>query len=513
MRTCCDGIGTDQLPAVMKDAIQVCRVLGIPFLWIDALCILQDSLSDWEEQSWEMAKIFGGSWLTICAASSFSCQEGFLNERRPPALSFEYTSPLDPLIHGTLNFRPTPTEFDTMLPSPARYTFLAQDLKASRWNTRGWVFQEQLLSPRKLYFGHSMLHFQDGNHTTSENGFTTKATLDMNLATSSNSWTIWPVLKKRKHMYALWLDIVYQLHRLQWTHERDLFPALSGIAAAFSKATNDRYMAGHWLGDLACNLLWHTYDKPDTIHDVLERLSRGNVQSAPSWSWASQLEHHECAMTVINNMRCRIRSHVRQEFEVLEARLLLDGSNPFGTIKQASLRLSGKVIPFPETSDLARTQFIQTEWYKTDQDQWIYIEPDWTLCGPFVPASEPDSGLSVPFEETKQLKLLLVSSCCCERRGLTRRSGDVENERVNVIYKTQYRKTFFHDTSLGASAPKFCPYCRNPRRRRDIWGLLLYPAAERGYGKFYRVGIFLCRAEHGGSDLFRDVEKSEIELV
>lgn len=82
----------NSVPQNFKDAVLVASKLRIPFLWIDALCIIQgaDAQQDWEEQSAAMAEIYGNAYLTIVASNSASSAEGFLSKRRKyePPLRF-----------------------------------------------------------------------------------------------------------------------------------------------------------------------------------------------------------------------------------------------------------------------------------------------------------------------------------------------------------------------------------------------------------------------------------------
>lgn len=64
------GIAFDSLPCTFQDAITITRRLGIRYLWIDALCILQDSKVDWAEESVKMATVYDNSFLTIAASAS-----------------------------------------------------------------------------------------------------------------------------------------------------------------------------------------------------------------------------------------------------------------------------------------------------------------------------------------------------------------------------------------------------------------------------------------------------------
>ncbi len=66
------------LPANFRDAIVITRELGIRYLWIDSLCILQDSKQDWQQESKMMAAIYRDSTLTISAMASSGSTQGIL---------------------------------------------------------------------------------------------------------------------------------------------------------------------------------------------------------------------------------------------------------------------------------------------------------------------------------------------------------------------------------------------------------------------------------------------------
>ncbi|KAK3338708.1 heterokaryon incompatibility protein-domain-containing protein, partial [Neurospora tetraspora] len=84
LKTTCDtledyirhGIPLACLPQTFADAVWVTRVLGIRYLWIDSLCIIQDSLSDWEVESQKMGPIYEGATLTLGAAYARDSSEG-----------------------------------------------------------------------------------------------------------------------------------------------------------------------------------------------------------------------------------------------------------------------------------------------------------------------------------------------------------------------------------------------------------------------------------------------------
>ena len=79
------GISFDELPRTLQDAIMIVRYLGIEYIWIDCLCILQDSKADWEHEAASMAEVYSNSYLTIATARAHHCGEGFLGPREMEA--------------------------------------------------------------------------------------------------------------------------------------------------------------------------------------------------------------------------------------------------------------------------------------------------------------------------------------------------------------------------------------------------------------------------------------------
>jgi hypothetical protein len=80
------AIGFDTLPRTLQDAILIVRWMGIGYVWIDCLCILQDSKADWEYEAARMADVYSNAYLTLAASRAEHCNEGFLGLRRvyPP---------------------------------------------------------------------------------------------------------------------------------------------------------------------------------------------------------------------------------------------------------------------------------------------------------------------------------------------------------------------------------------------------------------------------------------------
>jgi hypothetical protein len=135
-----DGILLVNLPKTFQDAVYTTRKLGIQYLWIDSLCIIQDSNEDWDLESSLMTHVYGGCLLNIAAAASNDCTGG-LFQKRP-------SSYLGPCLISVEN------QNEALI---SWYQLWDQNLwhaefETAKLNTRAWVLQERMLSPRTLAF-------------------------------------------------------------------------------------------------------------------------------------------------------------------------------------------------------------------------------------------------------------------------------------------------------------------------------------------------------------------------
>ncbi|KAI0528522.1 hypothetical protein GGR58DRAFT_509216 [Xylaria digitata] len=476
---------------------------GIP-IEVDALCIVQGTDGDWEEQSAQMGRIFGNSHLTICAVASGSCLEGFLSTRQQPVLQLGFASPKQgqevPLLY---DLRPGPFEHG----NPYYFSLdcqgpFIQDVVQSNWTQRGWVCQEKYLSPRKLYFGKNQIHFQDASKVISENGEAVE--IDKLDGREHREWPKYMAeedLARHEHIRDYWYEIVEQVSLLSWTVKEDVLPSISGLADRFQNVVGSDYAAGLWTDDLHCGLLWETKNarvsppnasasRPESLPELLEKLDNTPTQVAPSWSWAGRCPGR-CAFMISPrvNTCCRIRTHLQAEYTQLNPDIQLDGVSPFGRLRRASLHLSGRMLG------------CKTEWMIGNGERYCISKgPGDALA---VVKTDWESGA----ENSGNLSMLLISSCCADPIGNIQAEGALE-VKVRRSFRPGYKPTF-HDRS-GKSGSS-CTQCHDPTAPRDAWGLLLHPAGRPG--AYYRVGIFMSRAEYGGWGLFRRAEERRIKLV
>ncbi|KAF3010193.1 hypothetical protein E8E14_009881 [Neopestalotiopsis sp. 37M] len=154
----------EDLSRTFHDAIDICRRLDIQYIWIDSLCIIQDSEQDWKHESLTMASVYENAFITIAATKSPDGAGGCYSNYR---------------VNDT--FTVTFEGGDVLLrKKPAWLNYFNRH---DTWPllTRGWAFQEMHLSPRVLHFGRDEVIWQCRTCRLSESGSndsTARSTLD-----------------------------------------------------------------------------------------------------------------------------------------------------------------------------------------------------------------------------------------------------------------------------------------------------------------------------------------------
>ena len=161
MKALRSGVKTQHLPRTIQDAIHLTQRLGLRWLWIDSLCIIQDSLEDWAQEAARMCDVYQNCFLCIAASGASSSDDGLFAQRDP--LLYQpcqitkglASSNLFAYPHRTLRFQ---QDFEECFEKAALYK-------------RGWVMQERLLPPRTLNFG-TLLVWECREHYRDEFGLT-----------------------------------------------------------------------------------------------------------------------------------------------------------------------------------------------------------------------------------------------------------------------------------------------------------------------------------------------------
>ncbi|KAL2069187.1 hypothetical protein VTL71DRAFT_15525 [Oculimacula yallundae] len=250
------------LSQTSRDAITVTKSLGIRYLWIDAICIVQDSPDDKVIELSSMCRIYQQATFTIVAASATSASQGFLEDREPlePAVQIPFWAPDDTLTSVYLRAEQLYDDDEEPI------------------NSRAWTLQEQLLSPRRLVYASHTLQYQCREHTLNlGNSIHTPAQLE----SRNYLVTLEGVAEeiRDQEIGRAWVDIIRMYSQRRLSFQEDKLTALGGIAEAFSSHKPGDYIAGLWSGEvLARLLLWVITPKG---------YAASPIYVAPSWSWAS----------------------------------------------------------------------------------------------------------------------------------------------------------------------------------------------------------------------------------
>ena len=151
------GFSYNSLPATIRDSCLVTKLFGCRYLWIDALCIVQDDAKDQAQEIPKMRSIYRNAVLTICATRSSSVWDGFLADRTSQTLSGPYLQ----LAFANPNDKTSPHGNILLFPTPNFTPTLTPDFSVPPLHTRGWTFQERVLSARVLEFDTEHTSFQD----------------------------------------------------------------------------------------------------------------------------------------------------------------------------------------------------------------------------------------------------------------------------------------------------------------------------------------------------------------
>lgn len=259
-------IPVESLPWTFLDAITMVQALGIPRIWIDALCIVQDDEEEWQNQAAEMSEIFQGSQLTITTSQSSNSSEGCF----PVGVGERIE---DELIFRTKDSAPSSTARMVHVHTGdirrygARYGIV---------KTRGWALQEQLLSPRVLCCFKSGIHWQCRACYRTQRGvfFNREEILDVDMRDRSPS--LHPGLEKnRQWCQDTWRLIASDYTGRRFSHHKDIVPALAGITKYLASALDDVSLLGLWSETFVQDLAWLRLGERVRPHSL----------ELPSWSW------------------------------------------------------------------------------------------------------------------------------------------------------------------------------------------------------------------------------------
>ncbi|KAM0345798.1 hypothetical protein ACHAPU_006151 [Fusarium lateritium] len=370
-----EGIPIGSLPKTFQDAIVITKALGVRYLWIDSICIIQgpSKTNDWGQEAQKMRHYYRNAVVTICAQGSSDPFGGCFSER------------------DTLTRRPV------FLPScneegvPHADSFWSRDIPnptpKGPLDARAWTLQEQVLSGRVLSYCESTVFWKCATSTlreakpymevaSGEACHPDFGSFVINYESGSFSWgrqaapadfkklvvdyESHPVaprqpsaINKRRAIYDAWYTLMDDYWQRELTYATDKLVAISALAEQMSFMLDDEYVCGLWRKDMVHGMLWWTAEGHETPNVRSPRIDPGFV--APSWSWASiksgRVRTWPARESEDGLVGPRLSTEVENhqvppknegDVEILDIRSTSAGSS-FGQVRSGTIRLRGYI--------------------------------------------------------------------------------------------------------------------------------------------------------------------------
>lgn len=326
----------DQLPKTIKDAIHTARKLGLSYLWVDALCIYQDSGADKSLEIPRMETYYTCATITICAAAASDCLQGFLHRRHEPSYGF---GPVRLTLRNAVN-----NDEEGSI-----YLLVEESPPDEPTTTRGRTLQESLLSRRLLIYGSRQVFWSCADASAGCGG--SSRTLVPRTSGNALSFVpfVFPIADLLFRPVASMWQYLWTVYTARTIGESaDKLPAISALVAHMMTLAQDRgekctYIAGFPLnlddegGDImawSSQLLWYSLE--------LAKAHRPGEYRAPSWSWAAiddpVFPGVDSGIANFIGKGCAASSRIRNyAFD------LVHQNSPYGGVKSAYLVMEAKL--------------------------------------------------------------------------------------------------------------------------------------------------------------------------
>ncbi|OHE99076.1 heterokaryon incompatibility protein [Colletotrichum orchidophilum] len=297
-----EAIPCDSMPPTLRDAVAITRNLGLRYLWIDALCIIQGDAEDWAREAGRMCEVYSNATVTISVDHADGSSVGVFAPQAfgvPPQRLDELGGGAQP-VYVRDELKRKHNDITVLL-----RTIEAEGAHGEPINKRAWTLQEAILSNRTLHYTTNELVWECNTLRSCACRRDQPVELDEESVRCFRSPGLFRTLSSAGRAYLQWRQVVQLFSERSISFDADRLPALSGMAKQFrmmheevygkqgqqhqqqqqQQQQRSRYIAGLWEGDFATQLLWTADDdywrNPETVS------RRPGKWRAPSWSWAA----------------------------------------------------------------------------------------------------------------------------------------------------------------------------------------------------------------------------------
>ncbi|KAF2111545.1 heterokaryon incompatibility protein-domain-containing protein [Lophiotrema nucula] len=322
-----DHLDISSLPRTLQDACFVTRALGLEYIWIDSLCIVQDDEHEWAEESSKMRDIYSSAHVVMAATFAQDCAEGFLSQRAAPlAIKFGQPDKIPFEVQARLN--------DSHQCPLKTYNTTYALFK------RGWCMQERFLARRVVHFLPHELLFECQSSQICECGERPPPQDRHGLRGRKAFRTLFSTRSPDKlpgmRFGHLWSEVIHEYHSLKLTYTDDTLPALSGVARSVEHLGPGKYIAGLWERDIAYQLGWRL-QKYEMYSSQVKHQPWHPV--TPTFSWIS------CLNAVDFGAFPGLLWETRPICTLESSRVVLATADPHGRVRHASIYMRGLFIP------------------------------------------------------------------------------------------------------------------------------------------------------------------------
>ncbi len=278
------GISLHDFPETLQDAILFAKNTGLRYILVDALCIVQDDPLDWAEQAAAMTEIYRGCRVNIAMTDSPGCTFGTVRKLQDCSVHVGASSrPSVPVGLAKVYIVIDPTDGMDLSGWSISPTGIRYNPSLNRLATRGWVFQETLVSVATVHMTHQGLIWDCCSEECLEGNKPRRRDHPHQAAITKASWALDHKIFAHSsdagnEMPRAFYHWVTHFSTRQLSKPNDKLPVLAGLVSQLATLCTATYVAGLWKEDLHVGLSWLAVRSGS--------LTRRNDR-APSWSWAS----------------------------------------------------------------------------------------------------------------------------------------------------------------------------------------------------------------------------------
>jgi hypothetical protein len=322
-----NGIPCDKLPKSFRDAVTVTLRLGLEYIWIDSLCIIQDSTEDWQQEASQMHKVYRNADVTIAATGAHNSTEGLFFDRHPDWIR--------PCLVSIARNDSTNEAF--VVHDTAMWT---DGIDKTPLNRRAWVLQERRLSRRIIHFSREQIFWECRTAVACETfpsgpfQPTSREHDAYKFPAKVMDQTQDSPAEVEVDVARLWNAVLEHYTQADLTRATDKLIAISGLAKTFARNYADRYLAGMWESSLVLQLPW-------TVRGTENQNKPIEQYVAPTWSWSSR--NGPIRWSPFYRMRTSFPA--TELARVVDVQLEPSIDDPFGKLQGGYLRIEALALP------------------------------------------------------------------------------------------------------------------------------------------------------------------------